>query len=332
MSKKAIALISGGLDSVLAARVVIEQGFTVMGLYCSSAFSKSFGNEEATPAARVANSIGIELRVLDMGQDYIDMIRNPKNGYGRHINPCIDCKIFMLTKAKEIMREQEALFIITGEVLGQRPMSQRRDTLHLIERDAGLKGMVLRPLSAKHLPPTVAEEEGSVDRGKLLDISGRSRNVQLHLAGQYGITGFSAPAGGCLLTEEYFAEKLRDLFTHSPSVTPADIQLLTVGRHFRLESGKKAILGRDNRENTTILSLEGPGFHLFLPHDFPGPVAIITGKPSDAEKHAVGGLMLKFSKEIPGRTRTIRYGAEIFAPEEGAEEHASRSIKVGSGP
>lgn len=331
MSKKAVALISGGLDSVLAARVVMEQGFTVTGLYFSSAFSKSFGNEEATPAARVAKSIGIKLRVLDMGQEYIDMIRNPKHGYGRHINPCIDCKIFMLTKATEIMKELEAPFIITGEVLGQRPMSQRRDTLHLIERDAGLKGMVLRPLSAKHLPPTKAEQEGIVDREKLLDISGRSRNVQLYLAGQYGITGFSAPAGGCLLTEEYFAVKLRDLFAHSPSVTPTDIRLLTLGRHFRLESGEKAVLGRDNKENNSILSLEGPGFHLFLPHDFPGPVAIMTETPSDVEKHTVGRLMLKYSKELPGRTRSIRYGTEIFTPEESAEEHASRSIKVGSG-
>ena len=214
MSRKAVALISGGLDSVLAARVVMEQGFEVVGLYFTTAFSKSFGKEQGTPAARVSKAIGMELRVMDLGQEYIDLIRNPKHGYGKNINPCIDCKIFMLSKARAVMDELGAPFIITGEVLGQRPMSQRLDTLNVIERDSGLKGLILRPLSAKLLLPTKAELEGIINRERLLDISGRSRNPQLKLAEKYGITGYSTPAGGCLLTDENFADKLRDLFAH----------------------------------------------------------------------------------------------------------------------
>ncbi len=316
MSKKAVALISGGLDSVLAARVVMEQGFEVLGLYFTTAFSKSFGKEENTHAATVSKAIGMELRVMDLGQEYIDLIRNPKHGYGKNINPCIDCKIFMLSRAKAVMDALGAPFIITGEVLGQRPMSQRRDTLNVIERDSGLKGMILRPLSAKLLFPTKAELEGVIDREKLFDISGRSRNPQLKLAEKYGITGYSAPAGGCLLTDENFADKLRDLFTHSQAVTPTDIRLLTVGRHYRLASGAKVVLGRDNGENKVLASLAQPGYRLFMPHGFPGPVALFAGEPSPEEKMLVGSLILQYSKEIPGRKRSIRFERDVFEPDE----------------
>jgi tRNA-uridine 2-sulfurtransferase len=153
---KAVALISGGLDSVLAAKVVMGQGFEVIGLYFTSAFCKSYGNEHETHAARVSKAIGIDLRVVDMGQDYIDLVRNPVHGYGKNVNPCIDCKIYMLKNAKAVMQEVNAPFVVTGEVLGQRPMSQRRDTFHVIERDSDMRGMILRPLSATLLPPTKA--------------------------------------------------------------------------------------------------------------------------------------------------------------------------------
>ena len=152
-NKGAIALISGGLDSILAAKLVMEQGFDIIGLYCTSAFSKSYGNEGQTHAARVSKAVGIDLRVLDMGRDYIDLVRKPSHGYGKHVNPCIDCKIYMLKKAKNLMKELNASFVITGEVLGQRPMSQRRDALDVIERDADMRGMILRPLSASCCSP-----------------------------------------------------------------------------------------------------------------------------------------------------------------------------------
>ena len=166
MNRKAVALISGGLDSILAAKVVMEQGFDIIGLYCTSAFSKSYGNEQETHAAQVSKAIGIDLRIIDMGQEYIDLVRKPAHGYGKNINPCIDCKIFMLKKARTVMEELNASFVVTGEVLGQRPMSQRRDTLQVIERDADMRGLILRPLSATLLPPTKAELDGTDRPGK----------------------------------------------------------------------------------------------------------------------------------------------------------------------
>jgi tRNA-specific 2-thiouridylase len=313
---KAVALISGGLDSVLAAKVIIGQGFDVIGLYFTSAFCKSYGNEHETHAARVSKAVGIDLRVIDMGPEYIDLVRNPVHGYGKNANPCIDCKIFMLKKAKAVMQEVKAPFVITGEVLGQRPMSQRRDTLHVIERDAEMRGEVLRPLSATLLPPTKAELLGIVNREKLLGISGRSRTVQLQLAERFGIRGFSTPAGGCLLTDKNFSEKLRDLFADKQTVTPGDIRLLTVGRHYRIERGVKIVIGRDNKENKVLMSLASEGYHLFLPHDFPGPVALLSGTPTQALKQTIGRLIITYSKRVPGLTYRIRYGNEIFDPGE----------------
>src|SRR5208337_1101857 len=197
----------------------MEQGFDVVGLYFTSAFSKSYGNEQETHAARISKAIGIDLRITDMGQDYIDLVRNPVHGYGKNINPCIDCKIFMLKHAKTVMHELNAPFVITGEVLGQRPMSQRRDSFHVIERDADMRGMIVRPLSATLLPPTKAEQNGLIRRDTLLSISGRSRTVQLQLAERYGIRGYSTPAGGCLLTDKNFSDKLRDLFADKQAVS-----------------------------------------------------------------------------------------------------------------
>lgn len=315
--KKAVALISGGLDSVLAAKIVMEQGFEITGLYCTSPFLKSYGREEETHAARVSKEIGIELRILDMGQDYIDMIRTPAHGYGKNVNPCIDCKIFMLKKAKDVMEELKAPFVVTGEVLGQRPMSQRRDTFPVIERDSGMRGMVLRPLSAKLLPPTNGELNGAIDREKLLSISGRSRTVQIKIAERYGITGYSTPAGGCLLTDKNFSAKLRDLFEEKTSVTPDDIRLLTVGRHYRIDAGVKIVVGRDNHENNVLMSLADHGYHIFMPQGFPGPVALLNGRnPTQDLKQTVGRLIITYSKHVSGRTYHIRYGNEVFDPGE----------------
>ncbi len=330
ISRKAVALISGGLDSVLAAKVVKEQGFDVLGLYCTSAFSKSYGQEHDTHAARVSKAIGIDLRVLDMDQAYIDLVRNPAHGYGKNINPCIDCKIFMLRKAKEVMQEINAAFVVTGEVLGQRPMSQRRDTLNVIENDADMKGIILRPLSAALLPPTRAELEGLIERDKLLSISGRSRTVQLQLAERYGIKGYSTPAGGCLLTDKNFSEKLRDLFDDKQTVTPQDIRLLTVGRHYRFDAGVKIVVGRDNKENNLLMSLAPNGYHLFTPHGFPGPVALLHGEPTQDIKQTIGRLIITYSKQVPGQAYRIKYGNEVFDPGEPLPIHASKLRRLGA--
>jgi len=314
VKKKAVALISGGLDSILAAKVVMDQGFDIIGLYCTSAFSKSYGNEQETHAVKVSRALGIDLRIFDMGQEYIELVRRPAHGYGKNTNPCIDCKIFMLKKARAIMDELGSPFVVTGEVLGQRPMSQRRDTLQVIERDADMRGLIMRPLSAKLLPPTKAELAGQIDREKLLSISGRSRNVQLRLAERYGIRGYSAPAGGCLLTDKNFSAKLRDLFEDKVAIDPNDIRLLTVGRHFRIDTGVKIVVGRDNAENNVLLSLAPYGYHLFMPHDFSGPVALLSGTPTPGLKQAVGRLMITYSKQTPGRTRRIQFADEVFDP------------------
>ena len=329
VDRKAVALISGGLDSILAARLVMEQGYNIMGLYFTSAFSKSYGNEHDTHAARVSKAIGIDLRVMDMGQEYIDLVRNPAHGYGKNVNPCIDCKIFMLKKAKTVMEKVKAPFVITGEVLGQRPMSQRRDTLHVIERDADLKGMVLRPLSAKLLPPTKAEQDGLIDRERLLGVSGRSRNVQLRLAERYRIEGYSTPAGGCLLTDKNFSDKLRDLFKDKQTVLSSDIRLLTVGRHYRIDAGIKIVLGRDNRENQMLMSLSLKDYHLFMPHNFSGPVALLSGTPSQEIKQTIGRLIITYSKRVPGQIRLIRYSNEIFNPGEPLPINSPRLKRVG---
>ncbi|HUJ18247.1 MAG TPA: tRNA 4-thiouridine(8) synthase ThiI [Nitrospirota bacterium] len=330
MKRTAVALISGGLDSVLAAKVIKEQGFNVTGLYFTSAFSKSYGRENETPAAAVSKAIGLDLRVIDMGQDYIDLVRNPAHGYGKHINPCIDCKIFMLSRAGAMMQELNASFVITGEVLGQRPMSQRRDTLNLIERDANLKGRVLRPLSAALLPPTKAEQDGLIQRDRLLGISGRTRTVQLRLAERYGISGYSTPAGGCLLTDKNFADKLRDLFTDQKHVNPNDVRLLTVGRHYRFDAGVKIVLGRDNEENNLLMSLASHGYHLFTPQGFPGPVALLNGTPTQEIKQTIGRLIITYSKQVPGRAYHIRYGNEVFDPGEPLPIDASKLRRVGA--
>lgn len=331
MRKNAIALVSGGLDSVLAARLVQDLGFDVLGLYFTSVFSKSYGNEGNTPAVRVARAAGIELRVIDMGQDYIDLVRRPAHGYGKQMNPCIDCKIFMLRRAKSVREETGASFIVTGEVLGQRPMSQRRDTLNVIERESGLRGMILRPLSAKLLPPTRAEEEGLIDRERLLAVSGRSRTVQLALAERLGITGYAPPAGGCLLTDERFAEKLRDLFATTPEPSAVDIRLLALGRHFRLPSGAKAVVGRNAQENATLMSLADAAHRPMVPNGFPGPLALISTDPTEEDKRAAAALILKYSKPLPGRARTVRLGNEIIDPGVGAAGLAAGLTSIGAG-
>lgn len=222
-------------------------------------------------AAVLAKQLGIELITIPKGQEYLDIVRNPSFGRGSGMNPCIDCRIFLLKKAKEVAEERGAKFIFTGEVVGQRPMSQHRATLMLIEREAGLEGKVIRPLSAKVLPETEAERNGWIDRKALLDISGRSRKTQIELATKDGID-FPCPAGGCLLTSKEFASKLRDFLVHTPDrLTSADVALLKVGRHFRI-NGTKVIIGRDHQENDRLRTLADGRFTLLEPTLVPGPL------------------------------------------------------------
>ncbi|MDP2897192.1 MAG: hypothetical protein Q8Q12_11670 [bacterium] len=294
---KAVALLSGGLDSRLAIKVVQEQGIAVYAAnyvtcFCTCTAKGSCKSE----ARRACEQLGAPLKVFPTTKEFLEIVKNPKHGYGRNMNPCIDCRILMFRKAKEYMEEIGASFLVTGEVLGQRPMSQRRDAMQLIDREAGVEGLVLRPLCAKHLSITIPESEGWVDRDKLLSISGRSRKEQMRLAESYDMRDYPCAAGGCLLTNEGFANKVRDLLAHKDADIN-DVALLKVGRHFRLPDGGKAVVGKDKEQNLRLLNLARAGDRVFRPHDhLPVPTALLRDSDSEEETVLTADLCISHSK------------------------------------
>lgn len=300
MNRKAIALLSGGLDSTLAVRLMLDQGIDITAIHFSSVFCNCTPKKAGCKlqAGRVAEELNIPIRVIHKGMDYIKMVEHPPHGYGSAMNPCIDCRIYMLRKVKELLPQMDASFVITGEVLGQRPMSQHRNTLRLIERESGLEGIILRPLSAQHFDPTVAEQEGIVDRQRLLAISGRSRKAQIGLAEQFGIRDYPCPAGGCLLTDKEIAARLRDLFAHIPDYDMTDLNLLKVGRHLRLTPALKVIVGRNREDNERIRVLAKQGSVLFMPSGFRGPTAIIRGALDDNSEILIGRIIARYSQDV----------------------------------
>jgi len=307
MSHRAIALLSGGLDSTLAVKLMVDQGIEMTAVHFTSVFCNCTPKKAGCKiqARKVSEELNVPIHVIHKGMDYIRMVADPPHGHGSAMNPCIDCRIYMLRKVKELMPAWNASFVITGEVLGQRPMSQQRHTIRLIERESGLEGLILRPLSAQHFDATYPEREGIVDRQKLLAISGRSRKVQIDLAQQLGIKDYPCPAGGCLLTDKVIAARLRDLFSHLPDYTHNDLVLLTLGRHFRLHDGLKVILGRNQEENDRLANLTQPGQVLFTPHQFPGPTALAIGTIGPDDRQEIGKMITAFSQD-PGNTPLIR--------------------------
>ncbi len=295
---KAIALLSGGLDSTLAIKVILEQGIEVIALNFTTPFClcnrrrDSCGGYEAK---KVTDKFGIKLKVFNLGEEYLEVVRNPKHGYGKNLNPCIDCRIFIQMKAKEYMEEIGASFLITGEVLGQRPMSQHRNALRTIEKESGLEGLVLRPLSARLLPETIPEKNGWVDRMKLLDISGRSRKPQIAKALEYGINDYPCPAGGCLLTDLGFSRRMRDLLEYTLEPLLNDIELLKLGRHFRLSKKAKLVVGRDEKENEELMRLAKEGDFLFRPIEIKGPVGIGRGIFEDGDIDRGSRIIARYS-------------------------------------
>jgi tRNA U34 2-thiouridine synthase MnmA/TrmU len=296
MNKKAISLLSGGLDSVLSTRVIMEQGIEVIALHFTSPFSSKREKERGLQAVRAVSELGISLILKHKGSEFIDIVRSPKHGYGKNINPCIDCRIFMLQKTKEIMAEEQAGFVVTGEVLGQRPMSQRRDTIRIIEKASGLEGLIVRPLSAMHFSPSIPEQEGVLDRNKLLDFAGRSRTPQYRLAEKYNLTEFGSPGGGCLLTDPIFTKKLKDLFEYDKTFGMKDLELLSIGRHFRLRADTKLVVGRNEIENDKLISLREAPYISFQPIGFRGPVAILKGVFDDRIINTVGNIIGYYAK------------------------------------
>jgi tRNA-uridine 2-sulfurtransferase len=266
---KAIGLFSGGLDSILAAKIVMTQGVEVLGVTCTTPF---FSPEKARAAAK---KIGLSLIEVDITKEHINLLKSPKYGYGKNMNPCIDCHILMLKIAGRIMVDREADFIFTGEVLGQRPMSQTRQSLHVVAKNSGYEGYILRPLSALLLPETRPEIECKVDRQRLLAIKGKGRKDQIQLARHYGIDHYSPPAGGCLLTDPMFSRRLRDLFQHNIDFHVRDIELLKYGRHFRINEFSKAIVGRNSLDNEELQKLSDKEDVVIHVMQFPGPTTIV---------------------------------------------------------
>jgi tRNA U34 2-thiouridine synthase MnmA/TrmU len=311
---KAIGLLSGGLDSTLAVRIMLDQGVEVIAVKFTSPFCLC-DSGGCCHAAEQAKRMGVPLKLFAKGDDYLEVVRHPPHGWGSAINPCIDCRIFMLKKTKTYMEEIGAAFLFTGEVLGQRPMSQHRRALDLIERESGLAGQIVRPLSAQCLPPTEAETKGWIDRAKLPAIQGRSRKEQIALAKERGVTDYPCPAGGCLLTDKNFAAKLRDFFAHNELVTMHDIQLLKVGRHFR--SGRtKIVCGRDKSENETLQRLWHESDSILTTLDCPGPTILLRGDAVDdaiqlaaaitAAYSNAAGLEVSVHVQSPGTEHTLR--------------------------
>jgi tRNA U34 2-thiouridine synthase MnmA/TrmU len=278
---KAISLFSGGLDSIVSVKLIQEQGIDVQGLtFCTPFF-------EAGKPRAAARMIDLPLMVLDITEVHLAMVRTPRYGYGKNMNPCIDCHTLMLKIAGEKMEEMGYDFIFTGEVLGQRPMSQSRQMLHVVAKNSGYADRILRPLSARLLPETLPEKEGKVDRERLLDISGRGRKRQMEMAERYGITEYANPAGGCLLTDPMFSKRLKDLFASHPGFTPRDLELLKVGRHIRLSDQHKVIVGRNKRDNQSLESLVEDRDAVFQMRDFPGPLCMLPeGGTEEAEREA----------------------------------------------
>ena len=289
MRGKGLSLLSGGLDSQLAVRVLEDAGAEVEGV----CFATPFFAPDA--ARKAAASLGIKLHVVDFTDDEIALIENPPHGFGGAMNPCIDCHAAMIRRAGELMARLGYDFVATGEVMGQRPMSQNRQSLGVVEKSSGLKGRLIRPLSARLLEPTIPETEGKVDRERLLDISGRSRSRQIELAARFGIVDYPSPAGGCKLTEDGFGRKLRDLMEHEGLGNRRLVELLLVARRFRLPDGTGVILGRDKAENA-VLKEAGDLGTVVAPVNCPGPTALVPIVRSEADLRLAVELVCAYSR------------------------------------
>jgi tRNA-uridine 2-sulfurtransferase len=289
LKTKAIALFSGGLDSILAFKVIEEQGIWVLGITFETPFFS------AAKARVTAERIGLPLAVLDITSEHLQMLRAPRYGFGRNMNPCIDCHTLMLRMAGQRMEEQGFDFVFTGEVLGERPMSQGKQSLYVVAKNSGYSDRILRPLSARLLPETEPERSGKVDRGRLCDIQGRGRKRQMEMAVYYGITSYPPPAGGCLLTDPIFARRLRDLFNRHPEHRLRDIELLKVGRHFRLTETTKAVVGRNAGDNGTIERLAEACDALIRVEHFPGPTVLVPGGGDEETRRLAAGLCVRYS-------------------------------------
>lgn len=309
---KALSLFSGGLDSILATRLVMEQGIDVLAVqFVTPFFNYDVLQDVEAHKALMQKKYGINVRVVDISEGYLKLLHNPDHGFGKNFNPCIDCKIMMFTKAKALLKECGASFLISGEVLGQRPMSQRRDTMNVIERDSETKSLLLRPLCAQLMKETEPELQGWVDRSKLMKMSGRGRSAQIALAKGYGITDYPAPAGGCILADPILSRRIKKLYAdqsilEAAQVSVLDVRVLLVGRQLLLPGGGWLILGRDEKDNGRIEELAQPEDALLRMEEWPGPTALLkkAGRYSDENAQErdltiAASLVVRYGRKSP---------------------------------
>jgi len=294
----ALALYSGGLDSTLACRVVAAQGIKVVAVkFVTPFFGYDLLSRKEEYIRTTKEKFGIDVLVEDVTVPYLELLKKPPHGFGRYFNPCIDCKIFLLSEAKKMMPEAGASFLVTGEVIGQRPMSQRRDTLRVIERDSGCESILLRPLCAKSLEPTQAELDGLIDREQLLGFSGRNRTPQIKLAAQFGITDYPSPAGGCILADPILSRRIETYYRHHKKIVPEDLLLLMIGRQFNLPAGGWLVVGRNQQDNDKIEGLRRPGDWLLQPSVIAGPTAILRWSRNAADLDIAAALVARYSRK-----------------------------------
>jgi len=303
---KALALISGGLDSILAAKVVQMQGIEVIGICFASAF---FGSRNAE---KMAAQIDMPLIVVDFTEDHLSMTKNPKHGYGKNMNPCIDCHAMMLRYAGRMLEEQKADFLVTGEVLDQRPMSQNKKSLGIVQKESGYEEKILRPICALNLQPTQMEIEGLVDRTRLLGISGKSRKPQMELAAKLGIVEYPSPAGGCMLTEPQFSNRLRDLYEHGKeAVEPMDVDLLKVGRHMRFSENAKIVCSRNENEYELLMKLIKPEYFVFDTAECTGSTIVLVPAqgafPTEDDITFAASVAARYSKDKEKASVRIKF-------------------------
>ncbi|MFP4085429.1 MAG: tRNA 4-thiouridine(8) synthase ThiI [Desulfobacteraceae bacterium] len=297
---KALSVFSGGLDSMLAASLIRAQGMDVLALFFETPFFT------AERAEKSAQGIDLPLKIVDMTARHLSIVKNPRYGYGENMNPCIDCHALMVRMAGEMLRSEQAHFVITGEVLGQRPMSQNKKSLDLVAAESGLNGLLLRPLSAKCLAPTIPETKGWVDRETLMGIQGRSRKPQMEMANRLGISDYPSPAGGCLLTEKSFSRRLQDLFSFQNRIDPKDLSLLKLGRHFRIAPETKVVVGRNKRENVLINELCKAEDTTLHSASVPGPTVLVSGTLSAEALETAAAITTAYSDTADAGVNEIR--------------------------
>ncbi len=309
---KAIALFSGGLDSTLAMKLIIDQGIEVLAININTGFGSTKDRLEHMQS--MCDQVGAELKIIDIQSEFLqDVLFDPKHGYGKNFNPCIDCHAKMFAVAKSIMEAEGASFLISGEVMGQRPMSQNRDAMQIVLNESSCDGLLLRPMSALCLAPTIAEERGWVNREKLEGITGRSRDRQLALAKEIGLDDFESPGGGCLLTDANFSKKIVDFIKYD-KFEVRDIPVLKFGRHFRLHDGAKLVIGRNQEENQYLQDIDNDKYYHIRTVGLPGPHALLSKDASDSDKDLAMRAILTYCKtDVNNSYRVAFDGSEVTA-------------------